>query len=49
MSGNRRGFRSYHEMGVTVGEPQPKLSVQRSSGDYETKVIQLEPKAEPKA
>jgi L-ascorbate metabolism protein UlaG (beta-lactamase superfamily) len=33
------------EMGVTVSEPQPKLSVQASSGEYETKVIVLEPKA----
>jgi L-ascorbate metabolism protein UlaG (beta-lactamase superfamily) len=36
------------EMGVTVSEPQPKLSVQASSGEYETKVIVLEPKVEPK-
>lgn len=37
------------EMGVTAGEPQPKLSVQRSAGaDYETKVVVLEPKAEVK-
>jgi hypothetical protein len=37
------------EMGLTAGEPQPKLSVQASSGEYETKVVVLEPKAEPKA
>jgi L-ascorbate metabolism protein UlaG (beta-lactamase superfamily) len=37
------------EMGVASAEPQPKLSVQKSSGEYETKVIILEPKAEPKA
>jgi L-ascorbate metabolism protein UlaG (beta-lactamase superfamily) len=37
------------EMGLTAGEPLPKLSVQRSSGDYETKLVLLEPKAEPKA
>ena len=36
------------EMGVASAEPQPKLSVQKSSGEYETKVIVLEPKAEPK-
>ena len=37
------------EMGVTASEPQPKLSVQKSSGtDYETKVVVLEPKAEPR-
>jgi hypothetical protein len=37
------------EMGVTASEPQPKLSVQKSSGaEYETKVVVLEPKAEPK-
>ena len=36
------------EMGVTVSEPQPKLSVQASSGEYETKVVVLEPKVEPK-
>ena len=37
------------EMGVTASDPQPKLSVQRSAGaDYETKVVVLEPKAEPK-
>ena len=37
------------EMGVASSEPQAKLSVQKSSGEYETKVIVLEPKAEPKA
>ena len=36
------------EMGVTVSEPQPKLSVQKSAGDYETKVVVLEPRVEPK-
>ena len=37
------------EMGVASSEPQPKLSVQKSSvTEYETKVIVLEPKAEPK-
>jgi L-ascorbate metabolism protein UlaG (beta-lactamase superfamily) len=36
------------EMAVTAAEPQPKLSVQASSGEYETKVIVLEPKVEPK-
>ena len=37
------------EMGVTTSEPQPKLSVQKSSvSEYETKVVVLEPKAEPK-
>jgi L-ascorbate metabolism protein UlaG (beta-lactamase superfamily) len=36
------------EMGVTASEPQPKLSVQASSGEYETKVVVLEPKVEPK-
>jgi L-ascorbate metabolism protein UlaG (beta-lactamase superfamily) len=37
------------EMGVASPEAQPKLSVQKSSGaDYETKVVVLEPKAEPK-
>jgi L-ascorbate metabolism protein UlaG (beta-lactamase superfamily) len=36
------------EMGVAASEAQPKLSVQRSSGDYETKVVVLEPKVEPK-
>jgi L-ascorbate metabolism protein UlaG (beta-lactamase superfamily) len=37
------------EMGVTAPEPLTKLSVQASSGEYETKVIVLEPKVEPKA
>jgi L-ascorbate metabolism protein UlaG (beta-lactamase superfamily) len=37
------------EMGLAAGEPQPKLSVQASSGEYETKLVVLEPKAEPKA
>jgi L-ascorbate metabolism protein UlaG (beta-lactamase superfamily) len=37
------------EMGVASAEPQPKLAVQKSSGEYETKVIVLEPKAEPRA
>jgi L-ascorbate metabolism protein UlaG (beta-lactamase superfamily) len=36
------------EMAVTAAEPQPKLSVQKSSGEYETKVVVLEPKVEPK-
>jgi len=36
------------EMAVTASEPQPKLSVQASSGEYETKVVVLEPKVEPK-
>jgi hypothetical protein len=36
------------EMGLTAGEPLPKLSVQKSSGDYETRLVVLEPKAEPK-
>jgi L-ascorbate metabolism protein UlaG (beta-lactamase superfamily) len=35
------------EMGVTSSEPQPKLSVQKSSvSEFETKVIVLEPKVE---
>ena len=33
------------EMAVVAGEPQPKLSVQASSGEYETKVVVLEPRA----
>jgi len=33
------------EMAVVVGEPLPKLSVQASSGEYETKVVVLEPRA----
>jgi L-ascorbate metabolism protein UlaG (beta-lactamase superfamily) len=36
------------EMAVTVSEPQPKLSIQASSGEYDTKVVVLEPKIEPK-
>jgi L-ascorbate metabolism protein UlaG (beta-lactamase superfamily) len=36
------------EMAVTASEPQAKLSVQASSGEYETKVVVLEPKVEPK-
>jgi L-ascorbate metabolism protein UlaG (beta-lactamase superfamily) len=36
------------EMGVGASEPQPKLSVQASSGEYDTKVIVMEPKIEPK-
>jgi L-ascorbate metabolism protein UlaG (beta-lactamase superfamily) len=36
------------EMVVTSSEPQPKLSVQKSSGEYDTKVVVLEPKIEPK-
>jgi L-ascorbate metabolism protein UlaG (beta-lactamase superfamily) len=36
------------EMAVTSAEPQPKLTVQASSGEYETKVVVLEPKIEPK-
>jgi len=37
------------EIGLTAGESLPKLAVQASSGDYETKLVVLEPKAEPKA
>ncbi|HET7419597.1 MAG TPA: MBL fold metallo-hydrolase [Candidatus Dormibacteraeota bacterium] len=38
------------EMGVASTEPQPKLSVQKSSvTEYETKVVVLEPRAEVKA
>jgi L-ascorbate metabolism protein UlaG (beta-lactamase superfamily) len=37
------------EMGLATAEPQPKLSVQKSSGEFETKVVVLEPKVEPKA
>lgn len=38
------------EMGTTASEAQPKLSVQKSSvAEYETKVVLLEPKTEPKA
>ena len=37
------------EMAVTSSEPQPKLSVQAtSSSEWETKVVVLEPKAEPR-
>jgi L-ascorbate metabolism protein UlaG (beta-lactamase superfamily) len=36
------------EMGVTAAEAQPKLSVQKSAGDYDTKVVVLDPKIEPK-
>jgi len=36
------------EMSVTSAEPQAKLTVQASSGEYETKVVVLEPKIEPK-
>jgi len=36
------------EMAVTASEPQPKLSVQKSSGEYDTKVVVLEPKVEPR-
>jgi L-ascorbate metabolism protein UlaG (beta-lactamase superfamily) len=37
------------EMAVNVAEPQPKLSVQATSqGEWETKVVVLEPKAEPR-
>jgi L-ascorbate metabolism protein UlaG (beta-lactamase superfamily) len=36
------------EMAVTASEPLPKLSVQKSSGEYDTKVVVLEPKVEPK-
>ncbi|MGH7763298.1 MAG: MBL fold metallo-hydrolase [Candidatus Dormibacteraceae bacterium] len=36
------------EMAVAASEAQPKLSVQKSSGEYETKVVVLEPKVEPK-
>jgi L-ascorbate metabolism protein UlaG (beta-lactamase superfamily) len=36
------------EMAVAAAEPQPKLTVQKSSGEYETKVVVLEPKVEPK-
>ena len=37
------------EMGVASSEPQPKLTVQKSSvSEYETKVVVLEPKAEVK-
>src|SRR5438128_11194553 len=37
------------EMGVTAAAPQPKLALQKSSvTDDDTKVVVLEPKAEPK-
>ena len=36
------------EMAVTAAEPQPKLSLSASSGEYDTKVVVLEPKVEPK-
>jgi L-ascorbate metabolism protein UlaG (beta-lactamase superfamily) len=36
------------EMGVTASEPQLKLTVQASSGEYETKLVVLEPKVEPR-
>jgi L-ascorbate metabolism protein UlaG (beta-lactamase superfamily) len=36
------------EMAVAAAEPQPKLTVQKSSGEYETKVVVLEPRVEPK-
>ena len=37
------------EMGVAASEVQPKLAVQKSSvSEYETKVVVLEPKAEPR-
>jgi len=36
------------EMGVNTAEPLPKLSVQSTSGEFETKVVVLEPRAEPK-
>jgi L-ascorbate metabolism protein UlaG (beta-lactamase superfamily) len=37
------------EMGVATSEPQPTLSVQKSSvSEFETKVVVLEPKTEPK-
>jgi L-ascorbate metabolism protein UlaG (beta-lactamase superfamily) len=37
------------EMAVTAAEPQPKLTLQASSGEYDTKVVVLEPKVEPKS
>ena len=37
------------EMGLAPGEAQPKLSVQPSSGEYDTKLVLREPRAEPKA
>jgi hypothetical protein len=36
-------------MAVVAGEPLSKLSVQASSGEYDTKVVVLEPRVEPKA
>ena len=37
------------EMAVTAPEPQPKLSLQATSaGEWETKVVVLEPRAEPR-
>jgi L-ascorbate metabolism protein UlaG (beta-lactamase superfamily) len=36
------------EMGLTAVEPQPKLTVQKSSGEYDTKVVLLEPRVEPR-
>jgi L-ascorbate metabolism protein UlaG (beta-lactamase superfamily) len=35
------------EMGVNTNEPQPKLTVQSTSGEYETKVVVLEPRIGP--
>jgi len=35
------------EMAVIAGEPQPKLTLQASSGEYETKVVVLEPRIGP--
>jgi L-ascorbate metabolism protein UlaG (beta-lactamase superfamily) len=41
--------RFLQEMAVTAMEPQPKLTVQASSaGEWDTKVVILEPKAEPR-
>ena len=36
------------EMAVTAMEPQPKLSVQATTAEWETKVVVLEPRAEPR-
>ncbi len=36
------------EMGLAPGEALAKLSVQPSSGEYDTKLVLLEPRAEPK-
>jgi L-ascorbate metabolism protein UlaG (beta-lactamase superfamily) len=36
------------EMGITAVEPQAKLSVQKASGEFDTKVVVLEPKVEPR-